>query len=282
MDPKGTAAELLNQVTKLHTELVQAARDLSKYRDLVKFVNDCLDFAETHFPSPVVSPWAGKSSLVPRLWEAATPAFAAPVTRLVKVTPALNTSGSSAAAEAFGYVVSNYKFVEDEQAREGFTALTTTYRTILARDQEKASVQAFLWSVSPEASAKFLHASAHFESLPKGEDPEGALVEMRSAVDLALRALLRLTPLSKAEVSGLKKKEWIPTIASHLAKDEMAKADLLLGSHDFVDLWHDLSSSKTSLLPPDVAAALIVQVTGLLNLMAQTMNPARGGTPQSA
>ena len=282
MEPKATATQLLNQATQLHTDLIQAARDLSRYRDLIRFVSDCLDFAERHFPSTAVSPWLTKSRLIPRLWEAATPVFGAPATQLVKLTPALNTSGSSGAAEAFGHVVSNYKFVEDEQAREAFTGLTTTYRAILARDQERSEVQVFLWSVSPEATGKFLQASAHFESLPKGEDPEGALVEMRSAVDLALRALLRLTDLTRAEVTALKKKEWIPTIASHLAKNEIAKADLLLGSRDFMQLWHSLSSSKTSQLPPDVAAALIVQATGLLNLLAQTIDPGRGGTTQSA
>ena len=175
------------------------------------------------------------------------------------------------ATGTFAMLTDNFRFLEDNKSRSEYGQLAGRYRDLLSGPQEQDQVNHFLLPLNTTAQLKFSQSLKDFQSLPKDEDPQGSLLAMRSAIDLALRSLLELTPLTTRERGDLKGVEQLPNIARYLARGELAKVDLVLANDRLVKLKDQLSASKQVKLPRSQAEALISQAVVLLHLIANSV-----------
>jgi hypothetical protein len=271
MNTPNLAKKLLEDATSFHALLVEQARTVAKIRDILEFIVECISFAEAYLPPDAISSWTDGSVVFGELSKRTKPIYSGPVKSIpVSLGPVYTTSGS-AATGTFAMLTDNFKYLEDNESRSKYVHLAGKYRSLISGPEEQSQVHAFLGPLDMTAQSKFNQSLKTFQSWPKDEDPQGPLLEMRSAIDLALDALFKLTPLSKSERGDLKKIAVLPTIAQHLAKDELAKIDLILANDRLEKLKSQLSASKQTIIPRIQAEALMSQAVAILNLIASTI-----------
>ncbi len=63
------ARKLLQDSEEYHESLVDQAREISKFRDIISFVVDCIDFAERRLPPEETEEWSRSNKVIPVLSE---------------------------------------------------------------------------------------------------------------------------------------------------------------------------------------------------------------------
>ncbi len=271
MNTSSLAKQLLEDATSFQTMLVDQARAVGKLRDVLEFIVECISFAEAYLPPDALNSWTDGNVVFGELSKRTGTIYNSSVQAMpISLEPVFTTSGS-AATGTFAMLTDNFRYLEDNESRSKYIYLAGRYRSLLSSPDEQSRVQTFLGPVDMTAQSKFNQSLKTFQVLPKNEDPQGPLLEMRSAIDLALDALLRLTPLSKRERGDLKNIDVLPKIAQYLAKDELAKVDLILANDRLEKLKSQLSASKQTIIPRAQAEALMSQAVATLNLIASTV-----------
>ncbi|OGO16961.1 MAG: hypothetical protein A2Z14_15290 [Chloroflexi bacterium RBG_16_48_8] len=272
MDTPTHARQLLNDTIIFQESLIDQARALSKFKDIVAFLVDCIAFAEKYLPPDLVREWSLSNQTIPLLVERTKPLFDHHTSDPKGLIFAVSSTASTASSDAFSFITGSHNYLEGKEERDEFSGLAMTYRNLVTGDEERDHVISFLKPINPTAASKYEDASHQFRLLPNGEDPQEPLMGLRSALDLTLRSLLEMAGLSRKDRSELKKASWLPTIAEHLSKDEASKIDLILANSQFQDLWEKLSAAKNTKLPVQVANALALQASSILNLISRTVS----------
>ncbi len=272
MDSSTRTRDLLQSTIQFHTSLIELARGVAAFRSVLEFIVECVGFAETYLPHVGLGAWIDSSLIFGELANRSQALFNYTSDDPQGLVRALYDTSGSAATGTFSYLNDNFKFLEDNRSRQEFNRLALNYRGLLSGPQQQQDVSSFLAPLNSTAASKFDHALKNLQSLPQSEDPQGALLEMRSAIDIAVDSLIEMTPLTKRERGDLKNAALLPTIAQHLARDEFAKVDLILASEHFMKLKQQLAASKELKLPRLQAEALMNQAVALLKLIATTVN----------
>jgi hypothetical protein len=265
------AKALLNELNNFHQLLIEQARAIARLTEIVEFIAECIEFAKKYYPPGIVITLTDSNEGLLELSNRTRTIFASSAQEAFEIMPSATTTSGSVASGSFATITSNYQHLEEKKAREDFWTLTAKYRELISGPEKEENVITFLGKIEPDAQAKYHHSIQSFKSLPKGEDPQGALLEMRSAIDLALKSLLKLTPLTRDEKGNLKAVDELPTIARFLGKDELSKTDILLTNLQVQTLKSQLSSSKEIVLTHEQAQALIFQSTAFLHLITETI-----------
>lgn len=271
MDKSKLAKQLLEETNQFHTTLIEQARAIAKIRDLLDFIVQCIVFAEKYIPPSTLNTWVDSWTAFNLFSDRARPLLNQGAVAPHSIVPHLNTSGSTAATEIFALLTDNYSYFEDTSTRSQYSQLAGTYRGLLSGLEEQNKVHIFLTPLNTVAQVKFNQSLSEIQSLPTTEDPQGPLLAMRSAIDLAIDSLLRLTPLTKRQRGDLRSVDKLPAIAQHLSKDELSKIDLILANERFEQLKAQLSASKNSVISRPQADALMTQAVALLNLVANSV-----------
>lgn len=273
MDPKNNVHQLLDEANIYHKELIAHARAVSKLRDFIQFIADCIDFANRNFPGEITQEWIDNNEVIPVLAGRSRSIFVSRNPDSVLTSAACST-GSTGSTVTFSFITSNYNFIESKDDRLEYLDLTKRYSDLTNSEEHQQLVYDYLTPIHQEAADKYIQGINEFQSLPMDEDPQGPLMALRSAIDLVLKNLIDQLPLTNEE-KKLKKVSQLPIIAEYLAKDEAAKIDLILANEQLQVLRGQLSASKNKKLPRDVAESLVSQATALLNLLATTVIPGK-------
>ncbi len=271
MNTPNQAKQLLKETTRFHTSLIQQARAVGKFKEILEFIVECISFAEKYFPQDTIDSWSEGKIILNELSERAKPIQNASIYNLPTLIPPVYTTGGTLATGTFAMLTDNFRFLEDNESRSEYSNLAGKYGGLLNGPEEQSRVQMFLEPLNATAQIKFNQSLQEMQSLPGDEDPQGPLVAMRSAIDLALRSLLKLTPLTKRE-RKLKSVDLLPTIAQHLARDELTKVDLVLTNDRLAKLKGQLSASKEIKFSRTQADALMSQAVAILHLIASSIN----------
>ncbi len=264
------ARELLEGSIEYHELLIKLARGISRFQELMRFIVDCLDFGVQNIPDEIFTPWIDSNKHIPAIDERFDPlvSFSSndPLTDLGYL---INTSASGT-TDSFSFLLNNYNFYENKEAREEFLNLSIRFKGLLARPEDIATVRSFITPIHATAGEKFTHSLDAMDSLPEGEDTQGCLLEMRSAIDLTIDRLIDLIGLTKKE-KKLKAIQQLPTIARYLAKDDQSKVNLLLANSRFEELKSQLAASKNIKYTKDQANSLMDKSIAFLNQIASAI-----------
>jgi hypothetical protein len=230
MDTKILAIQLYEQAKSQHKLLIEQARTLARLINILDFINECVNFADNYFPSNSMRTWNEGMIILNQTKSMMDQYTGGAITATSTYLDSSVVTSGSAGTAVFGYIANNYHYLEDNQSRNKFTELTEKYKRLLSSPLDQKHVHVFLSTIDSAAQSKFDHSLIAFDALPPEEDPQGPLMEMRSAIDLAIKKLLSFTPLTHKERGNLKMIEELPTIANHLSKSELAKIDLLLAN----------------------------------------------------
>lgn len=265
------AKQLLKDTNNYHENLIEHARLIAEFQQILEFIVECIEFAEHYIPNRETEQKKQVVRYVPTLVERVNPILgnlhSDPKTLITSVNP---TAGS-AATGTFSCLTDNFNYYEDTQSRSKYLLLASKYKDLLSGPSQKVEVSKFLGVVNKTAQAKFSQSLKDLQTLPQDEDPQGPLIAMRSAIDIALKSLLELTPLTKRERGDLKRISVLPTIAQYLAKDEYAKLDLILTNDQLNKLKDQLSASKDIAIPRIQAEALMNQSIAILRLISTSI-----------
>jgi hypothetical protein len=273
MTTKDDVKVLLDNTDKYHNALIEQARSLSRFREIVAFLSRCLDFMERHLPEQAWRPWLDASKAIPHLLDQGSVTFLSIASDEPQSVHPVVASGSSATSDAFSFITEHVNYLEDAASRQDYADLALSYRTLLAGPDQQREVILYFAPTNTVFLEKFGHSIASLHALPREEDPQGPLLEMRSAIDIALDTLIKLTPLTRRERGDLKQASVIPTIAQHFARNDIAKMDLILSNERFQKLMRRLSATKEVKLGRDHAENLMAEAIALLHLMASTLAP---------
>jgi len=265
------ARELLVGSIEYHELLIKLARGISRFQELMRFIVDCMDFGVQNIPNEVYTQWIDSNQHIPKISENLDPlvSFSCndPLTNLGHL---INTSASGT-TDSFSFLLNNYNFYENTETREEFKKLSLRFGGLLARPEDISYAHSFVTSVYPTAGEKFIHSLDAMDSLPESEDPQGCLLEMRSAIDLTIKRVIDLIGLTKKE-GKLKIVQQLPTIARYLAKDDQSRVILILANSQFVDHKSKLAASKDIKYSKDQARSLMDQSIAFLNQIASAID----------
>jgi len=270
MDTENQTKQLLLDTLEFQRQLTVQSRAAGKLREILEFIVKCIEFANKYLPEDMFQTWASDNKTIPLLAERAHPIFTFQSSDPHVALLAVNTTSGSASSNVFSFITNNLNFVEGRDARDEYNDLAAQYLGIVTSEDRRKKIYTFLSPLNTIAAQKFDTGVNQLASLPEGEDPQGPLMALRSALDLAMKSLLERTGLAKSEMK-LKQPARLPIIAEHLAKDAESKLNLILANDQFQDLWSKLSSAKNIRLPFDQARGLAMRITALLNLMAETI-----------
>jgi hypothetical protein len=266
------AKALLAGASEYHDTLIDLARGVDRFRQIMDFIVRCIEFAENYIPEDRNSGWLVENPHIPLMNTRATVLFSFESNDPSTAMDYLLSGSTSGSSDAFLFLMNNYNYYESKESRGEVLDLSVHYRNLFGRPEDINFVYTGINSFAPDAGDKFQHSFDSLASLPEDEDAQGPLLEMRSAIDMSLNALLNLTPLSKAERGDLKSVQVIPAIANHLAKDDYSLVDLLTANELFEDLKNKLAASKQKKIPRDQADALMTQSVSLLSQIIKSIN----------
>lgn len=273
MDTPAQARKLLSDTTQFHKDLVIQARDVSKLMDLLAFVADCISFAEKYLPTDLLKKWSDSDKTISELAKRTQPLFGYSTPDPKGIIYASISTASTAGTAIFTRLTNGYNFLEGKEQRDAYYGIALRFKGFVTGEEERKRARLFLASFNPVAAEKFWDSSEQLRGLPRDEDPQGPLMALRSALDLTVGSLLKMTPLTKSERSSLTQPALLPTIANHLANDDAAKVDLILANETFIELWKQLSAAKNTKVERDVAESLALRATSMLNLISRTVVP---------
>ena len=271
------AKDLLSGASEYHDTLIDLARGIDRFRQITDFIVRCIEFAEHYIPEDRYSGWLAENPHIPLMNTRATVLFSFESDNPNTDMDYLLSGSTSGSSDAFSFLMDQYNFYESKESRGEFLDLSMQYRNLFGRPEDINFVYTGINSFAPDAGDKFQHSFDSIASLPEDEDAQGPLLEMRSAIDMSLNALLKLTPLSKADRGDLKSVQVIPAIAKHLAKDDSSLVDLLTANELFEDLKNKLAASKQKKISRDQADALMTQSVSLLSQIIKSINVPTAG-----
>ena len=265
------AREIQAGASQYHDTLIDLARGTDRLRRIMDFIVRCIEFAERYVPKDRYSGWLEQNPHIPLMSTRANVLFAFESDNPRNDLDHLLSATTSGSTDAFSFLMDHYNFYETKNARGEFLDLSQHLRDLYGRPEDIKFVFTGIEAFSPDAGSKFQHSFESMASLPEDEDPEGPLLEMRSAIDMTLNALLKLTPLSRSDQGDLKSVQMIPAIAKYLAMDDLSLVDLLAANELFEDLKGKLAASKHKKLPRDQADALMTQSVTLLSQIIKSV-----------
>jgi hypothetical protein len=272
MDTPTLAKNILKEITEYHEALVVQARGIGRVKKILTFVNACITFAEKYITFGDINFWNESKNSIEEFSNRVQPFYLGNALVInTPIMPSVDSASGTIATTVFGLLTDNYRHFEDNITRLEFAGLAEEYKGLLSGPQEERRVSAFLEPVNSIAYYKFENSLESFESLKENDDPQGSLMEMRSAIDLAIEELLKLTPLTKKERGDLQQIDRLPVIAQYLSKDEIAKVDLILANNRLSKLLSQLSASKQLSYSRIEAEALISQATAILSTIATSI-----------
>lgn len=266
------ANQLFEETKQYHKALITQAREIDRLRNILQFLVDCVEFAKSYLPEEVFQKWIDGEKTIPELTRRAQIVFNDPVPNpnFILLEGMSSTAGTTISG-AYSLITNNYSYLESNQARTDFEILSERYKGLLNSEQDQQYVYDFALTINAEGAEKYLQGIVGYQSLPFDEDPQGPLLNLRSAIRLVLDSLLDQTPLTRKQKAKLTSISRLPAIAANLAKDDNAKVDLLLANNQLNELWKQLSSSKDRKLEREIAESLVSRVTAFLNLIAKTI-----------
>jgi len=270
------AKQLLEGASNFHNSLVEHARLTAAFQKILEFIVECIEFAENHIPNKETEQWKQVTGYIPVLVERTNPIFGHLHSDPYNIFSSLESTGGTIATGTFSYLTDNFNNFEDTQSRSQYRQIASRYQLLLSGPSHKAQASEFLGLVHETAQSKFSQSLKDFQTLPPGEDPQGPLVAMRSAIDITLQNLLKLVPLTRREKGDLKRISELPTIAQYLAKDEYAKLDLILVNEQLDKLKSQLSASKDQIIPHIQAESLMNQSVAILRLISTSIKLPNG------
>jgi hypothetical protein len=262
------AKQLYKDTSNIHKNLVEHARLTAEFQKILEFIVECIEFAQNHISNRETDQWKQVTQYIPVLSERTYLVLGVLHDNPYNVFSALESTGGTIATGTFSYLTDNFNNFEDSRSRSGYMYLASKYQTLLSSPSQKRDADDFLGLVNGTAQIKFGQSLKDFQTLPEDEDPQGPLLAMRSAIDLTLESLLKLTPLTRDERGDLKRISELPTIAQHLARDENAKLNLILVNEQLNKLKGQLSASKNQTIPRIQAEGLMNQSVALLRLIS--------------
>ena len=274
MSNREEVLNLLTSIDNYQVDLSEQSKAIAIVKRFLAFLIECVKFAEKYLPIEMVENWAESNKSIPLIAERIYPVFKHQSDNPLWTLNAVATTAGSASSDGFAFITGAYNFLETNEARDEFIGIAGKYKSILFQEEAQQTVNEFLAPIDPQAAKKYTSAVNQLSTLPPGEDPEGALVTMRSALNLTLNALLKKSGLTKAE-RKLKQVEVIPKLAAILSKDITSQLDLLLISDQFMELNRRLSAAKDIKLDRDVAEGLALQATSILNQLARTIDQSK-------
>ena len=260
--------KILDDANCYHKNLVEHARLTAGVQKILEFIVECIEFAEIYIPNRETEQWNQVAQLFPILFARTNPVFGYMHSDPFNVFGALDSTGGSIATGTFSFLTDNFNNYEDAQSRSKYNELASKYQVLLSSPSQKNEASDFLGLVNVTAQSKFGQSLKDFQTLPHNEDPQGSLMAMRSAIDMTIQSLLKLTPLTNREKGDIKRISELPTIAQYIAKDELAKLNLILVNDQLNKLKSQLSASKNQTIPRIQAESLMNQSIALLRLIS--------------
>jgi hypothetical protein len=271
METSKDAHSLLVATNEFQKSLIEQARALDTFKQLVNFVAECLAFAERYIQPQTGRVWTQGDENVQILARHVTVLYAGGAAHPYRQITHAISSGSTTATMAFAYVNNHYSLYEGDEAQTEYKRLSGAFYELQSGPTVQAQVGTFLKGWNDRAQSKYVQALNGLRSLPHDEDAQGQLLMMRSAINLTMTGLLKRTPLTKKKRGDVKRNEELPTIAKYLARDQLARAALLDANDSFLQLTRQLAKTKDVPIPRPQADALMYQAVAVLKVIADSV-----------
>jgi hypothetical protein len=272
----------MNEIVKirdLHTEttgyldsLDKLTRSVSEIRDLLDFMNLCIDYAEGNVPHQNIEKWSQSNPIFEEVLSRLNDVYQKPPQTAIQISNTVKNTAESAIADIFLLILINFSHIVAERERDAYYSLSAKFNQIINGEAEHLEVHSFLYRLNPLAASKFNEGSKQLRSIFANEDAEDPLISMRSALNLTIRTLIDQT----GDTTIPKQVELIPRIAKYYAKDQTAQVDLVICNKNFLYLWQLFSKTKDTPFGRDQAMGLALEVTSILNLLSRTIKLPRG------
>ncbi len=264
--------DLNTETTGYLDSLDKLTRSVSEIRDLLDFMNLCIDYAEGNVPHQNIEKWSQSNPIFEEVLSRVNDVYQKPPQTAIQISNTVKNTAESAIADIFLLILINFSHIVAERERDAYYSLSAKFNQIINGEAEHLEVHSFLYRLNPLAASKFNEGSKQLRSIFANEDAEDPLISMRSALNLTIRTLIDQT----GDTTIPKQVELIPRIAKYYAKDQTAQVDLVISNKNFLYLWQLFSKTKDTPFGRDQAMGLALEVTSILNLLSRTIKLPRG------